>query len=49
MDYIKENYISSWQLIIVAQFQISRIIKIILQNIKSGKAGDNLKNLMSAS
>ena len=45
----KKNYISSWQLIIVAQFQISRIIKIILQNIKSGKAGDNLKNLMSAS
>ena len=40
---------SSWQLIIVARFRISRIKKIILQNMKSGKAGDSLKKLMSAS
>lgn len=49
MDNIKEKLYQQLELIIVAQFQISRIIKIILQNIKSGKAGDNLKNLMSAS
>ena len=49
MDNIKEKLYQQLAIDIVAQFQISRIIKIILQNIKSGKAGDNLKNLMSAS
>ena len=49
MDYIKENYISSWQLTIAVRFRISRMIKIILWNMKNWKAGDSLKKRMIVS
>lgn len=49
MDNIKEKLYQQLAIDYCCTVSDIKDNKIILQNIKSGKAGDNLKNLMSAS